>query len=349
MFESILRFILAYGLPVVAAVALLQIVPLLVYAERKISAFIQDREGPNRVHLEIGGIRVLPKGLLQPLADAIKLIFKEDIVPNRADKFLFFLAPALAVVPNAAAFCVIPFGNRIYEYDLQVSSANAGVLVVLAFSSLAVYALAFGGWAANSKFPLMGGLRASAQIISYEITLGLAIISVLLTAGTIDLQEIVRLQAQGFSHWNVFSQPLAFVLLVVAAFAENNRLPFDLPEAEPELVGGYHTEYSGLKFAMFFMGEYLAMVTMSAIIVTLFLGGWSLPGLIDPAANSVSQGFLSVGVFSAKMAVVLFFYIWVRWSLPRFRYDQLMDIGWKRMTPLALANVAVTAIVIAAW
>lgn len=331
---------------------LLQVVPILVYAERKISAFIQDREGPNRVHFTIGGNRIpfLPRGYLQPLADAIKLAFKEDTVPAKADRFLFALAPVIAVVPNAATFCVIPIGNRVGEFDLQVSNANAGVLVVLALSSLAVYALAFGGWAANSKYPLMGGLRATAQVISYEVTLGLALISVLITAGSIDLQTIVHRQAGSFLDWHIFSQPLAFLLLLIAAFAENNRLPFDLPEAESELVGGYHTEYSGMKFSMFFMGEYLAMVTMSALVVTFFLGGWSLPlplfGLDEMAAQSSwTWGLISVAVFLAKVGFILFFYIWVRWTLPRFRYDQLMNLGWKVLTPLALLNIGITTLV----
>lgn len=348
-----MELLITITVAVAVAIALLQVVPLLVYAERKISAWIQDREGPNRVHLTIKGVAVMPKGLLQPLADAIKLMFKEDMVPARADRFLFMLAPVLAVVPNAAAFCVIPFGDNWviasmgWDINLQVSNANAGILVTLALSSLAVYALAFGGWAANSKFPLMGGLRATAQIISYEIALGLALISVLLTAGTLDLQEIVHNQAHSFTDWNMFKQPLAFFILFVAAFAENNRLPFDLPEAEPELVGGYHTEYSGLKFSMFFMGEYLAMVSMSGVIVTLFMGGWSLPGIIDPGSLSFFHGPATVLCFVVKMALVLFFYIWVRWTLPRFRYDQLMNIGWKKLVPLALLNIGLTALVLA--
>lgn len=337
-----------------AVVFLLTIVPLLVYAERKVSALIQDREGPNRVHLEINGVRLTPKGLLQPLADAIKLIFKEDLIPAKADKFLFALAPVIAVVPNAAAFCVIPFGNRIGEVDLQVADANAGILIILAMTGISVYALALGGWAANSKYPLMGGVRATAQVISYEIALGLALLSVLMTAGTLDLQEIVRGQASSFLDWNICKQPLAFVLLLVAGFAENNRQPFDMPEAEPELVGGYHTEYSGMKFAMFFMGEYLAMVTMSSVVVTLFLGGWSLPIslpgiglLVDPGSSSLLTGVLSMGVFVVKLVLMLWLYIQVRWTIPRFRYDQLMNLGWKRLIPLALANLVVTAIVLA--
>lgn len=352
-------------LALVATGALLGVVPLLIYLERKISAFIQGREGPNRVHLSIGGQAITPRGILQPLADAIKLIFKEDAVPARADRFFFFMAPWVAVVTNAATFCVIPFGSRIQitedtpvlgsllgamEINLQVADANAGILVILALSSLAVYALAFGGWSANSKYPLMGGLRATAQVISYEITLGLALVSVLLTAGTLDLQEIVQRQAAGsygILSWNVFTQPLACLLLVIAAFAENNRLPFDLPEAEPELVGGYHTEYSGLKFAMFFMGEYIAMITMSSVVVTLFFGGWSLPGVVDPAGSGLVNGLLSVLVFAAKTGVMLFLYIHVRWSIPRFRYDTLMGLGWKKLVPISLANIAVTALVLA--
>jgi len=216
-----------------AVVFLLTIVPLLVYAERKVSALIQDREGPNRVHLEINGVRLTPKGLLQPLADAIKLIFKEDLIPAKADKFLFALAPVIAVVPNAAAFCVIPFGNRIGEVDLQVADANAGILIILAMTGISVYALALGGWAANSKYPLMGGVRATAQVISYEIALGLALLSVLMTAGTLDLQEIVRGQASSFLDWNICKQPLAFVLLLVAGFAEITANPSTCPKPSP--------------------------------------------------------------------------------------------------------------------
>lgn len=345
--NSSVAFLFSVFLALAAMIGLLQIVPLLVYFERKISAWIQDRVGPNRVHLEIQGMAIGPRGILQPLADAIKLAFKEDTIPDRADRFLFLLAPALAVVPNGAAFCVIPFSNRWGEWDIQVSSASGGILVIMALSSLAVYALAFGGWASNSKFPLMGGMRATAQVISYEITLGLALVAVLMVTGTLDLQQIVRDQAHSYSDWLVFRQPLAFVLLTIAAFAENNRLPFDLPEAEPELVGGYHTEYSGLKFSMFFMGEYLAMLTMSAVIVTLFFGGWALPGLVDPGASSLFAGvLLPLAVFAGKMSVILFVYIWVRWSMPRFKYDQLMDLGWKRLVPLALLNIGATALVL---
>lgn len=322
--------------------ALLTAVPILVYLERKISAYIQDRIGPNRIG---------PVGLLQPVADAVKAIFKEDIVPDHVDKLLYVLAPVLAFLPPALAFAVIPFGHSIRVSDrlieLVLAPANAGVLFLLAIASVGVYGICFGGWASNNKWSLLGALRSSAQMISYEIPLGLAFVSVLMMSGTLDLARIVEQQSGyylGFiPAWNICTQPLAFVIFLVAAFAETNRLPFDLPECEPELVGGYHTEYSSMKFAMFFMGEYLAMVTMSAILVTLFLGGWSFPG-IDPASTTIASGVASVVAFSVKVGLVLFVYIWVRWTLPRFRYDQLMSLGWKVLVPLSLANVVVTGI-----
>ncbi len=226
---------------------------------------------------------------------------------------------------------------------------DVGILFVLAFTSLGVYGIAFGGWASNSKFPLLAALRSSAQMISYEVAMGLAVVAVVMTAGSVDLREIVMAQQPAWfgviPQWFIFKQPIAALLFLVAAFAENNRLPFDLPEAESELVGGYHTEYSGMKFAMFFLGEYVAMITMSAVFVSLFLGGWGLPGLIDPAATSVGSALLSFAVFMTKVAAMLFFYLWVRWTLPRFRYDQLMKLGWKVLIPLALFNVLATGVV----
>ena len=307
---------------------IMTLVPMLVLAERRISAAIQNRVGPNRVG---------PMGLLQPLADVIKLLFKEEITPNRADKTLYFLGPFLAFAPAAIAFIAIPVGK-----DLQVADLSVGVLYVLAVTSLGVYGISFGGWASNSKYSLLGGIRSSAQIISYEIAMGLAIVSVLMISGNVHLGSIVEWQAE--NGWIIFYQPLAFIIFLVAAFAENNRLPFDMAECESELVGGFHTEYTGMKFGMFFLGEYIAMIVMSALLVTLFLGGW------DPVFFELPEGAagtaISVLCFTVKLLAVLFLYIWVRWTLPRFRYDQLMKLGWKAFVPLALLNIVLTGIVV---
>ena len=307
---------------------IMTLAPMLVMAERRICAAIQNRIGPNRVG---------PMGLLQPLADVIKLLFKEDIIPDRADRTLFSLAPLLAFAPAAIAFVAIPVGR-----DLQVADLNVGVLYVLAITSLGVYGISFGGWASNSKYSLLGGIRSSAQIISYEIAMGLAIVSVLMIAGDVHLGSIVEWQAE--NGWIIFYQPLAFIIFLVAAFAENNRLPFDMAECESELVGGFHTEYTGMKFGMFFLGEYIAMIVMSALLVTLFLGGW------DPVFFELPEGAagtaISVLCFTVKLLAVLFLYIWVRWTLPRFRYDQLMKLGWKTLVPLALLNIVLTGIVV---
>ena len=316
-----LRAVLIFG-------GIMTLVPMLVLAERRIAAVIQNRIGPNRVG---------PLGLLQPLADVIKLLFKEDITPNRADRILFSLAPFLAFAPAAIAFVAIPVGK-----DLQVADLSIGVLYVLAVTSLGVYGISFGGWASNSKYSLLGGIRSSAQIISYEIAMGLAIVSVLMVAGNIRLGSIVEWQAE--HGWIIFYQPVAFMIFLVAAFAENNRLPFDMAECEAELVGGFHTEYTGMKFGMFFLGEYIAMIVMSALLVTLFLGGW------DPVFFELPEGpagtAISVLCFVLKLLAVLFLYIWVRWTLPRFRYDQLMRLGWKTLVPLALLNIVLTGIIV---
>ena len=307
---------------------IMTLAPMLVMAERRISAAIQNRIGPNRVG---------PMGLLQPLADVIKLLFKEEIIPDRADRTLFNLAPLLAFAPAAISFVAIPVGR-----DLQVADLNVGVLYVLAITSLGVYGISFGGWASNSKYSLLGGIRSSAQIISYEIAMGLAIVSVLMISGHVHLGSIVEWQAA--NGWIIFYQPLAFIIFLVAAFAENNRLPFDMAECESELVGGFHTEYTGMKFGMFFLGEYIAMIVMSALLVTLFLGGW------DPVFFELPEGAagtaISVLCFTVKLLAVLFLYIWVRWTLPRFRYDQLMKLGWKAFVPLALLNIVLTGIVV---
>lgn len=339
------RFIFLEGLKIFLALfCFMNSVPVLVYAERRVAGFIQDRVGPNRVG---------PLGLLQPFADALKLLMKEDLIPAGVDRALYILGPMLAFLPAALAFAVVPFGNRMTLWGqtprLQIADANVGILFVFAVTSLGVYGLAFAGWASNNKFSLLGSLRASAQLISYEIAMGLALISILMVSGTVSMNDIVLQQADrrflGFlPGWNIFCQPLAFLIFWIAAFAENNRLPFDLPEAEPELIGGYHTEYAGMKFSMFFMGEYLAMVSMSGVMVTLFLGGWHFPGIVDTFDYSIWGGLKSMVVFAVKTGLLLFIAIMVRWTLPRFRYDQLMRLGWNTLVPLALMNVIVTGV-----
>jgi NADH-quinone oxidoreductase subunit H len=341
----------------------LALTPLLVIIERRLSAFMQGRVGPNRVDTpligRLGGL--LPRGLGHPLADAIKLLFKEDIIPERADKFLFLAGPVLVLVPPALGMIVIPFGSRIGTEQLQVADLGIGILWTMSVLSVAVYGIAFGGWASNNKFSLLGGLRASAQLISYELALGLSILTViLLTAavapeGTLNPQEIVRRQ---MGIWNIFGggnpllapfAMLTFLLFFISALAENNRVPFDLPECEAELVGGYHTEYSSMKFSVFMMGEYVGMTLMSSLMVTFFFGGWTLPfgrGINEWLDNGVWwHGLLSVGIFIAKIMVLLVLYVAIRWTLPRFKYNQLMDLGWKRMVPIALANLAVVTVV----
>ena len=418
----------------------LQIVPGCIYFERKIAAYVQGRLGPNRVNFEVGHLRhllpasmrdAIPEGVarvklipgsLQPLADAIKLAFKEEIVPRNADKVLWYIAPALAFIPVGTALCFLPFGAtwefgpthllgfEVGRHSIEMSVAGgvvAGMLMLFAISSLGAYGIACGGWGSGSKFPLMGAVRGVAQVISYEVPMGLAFVIALVSVGSIDGQEIVRNQAEswgGFG-WLIFRQPLAALIFLVAMFAENNRLPFDLPEAEPELVGGYHTEYSGLKFAVFFLGEYCAMILMCGLFTTLFLGGWAMPELLTSTGwglstrlvfglggglvigllfagavgnrSPVGAAFvfflalgaglfaavwpgvspvggllnvvLSIVIFSVKMLSVLWLQLWIRWTLPRFRYDQLMTMGWKVLTPLALVNLAITAIVISVW
>lgn len=319
----------------VAVVLLLSIVAYTVLAERKICAAIQDRVGPNRAG---------PWGLLQPAADAIKAFLKEDFVPAHVRKAYFWLAPALAMTPALLTIAVIPFGSQLGAQRMVIADLNVGVLYTFGIVSLGVYGIVLAGYAANSKYPFLGGIRASAQMISYEIAMGLSVIPVFLLVGSLNLGRVIEYQAGGLPDWLVFKQPLAFAIFLAAAFAETNRLPFDLPEAEQELAGGYNVEYSSIKFAMFFLGEYANMVAASALMVTLFLGGWTLPvaGLNQPA-TTLAGGLAHVGIFLAKVLALLVVFIWVRWMWPRFRYDQLMDLGWKRLLPLALANVVVTA------
>ncbi len=326
------------------------VVPIMVILERRISAWIQLRVGPNRVG---------PLGLFQPLADLVKFLGKEDFVPAQADKVLFWLAPALTAIPPFLVMALIPFGPamEVAGRDLQlvVVDSPVAMLLILALSSLTVYGIAIGGWASASKYSLLGGLRSSAQMISYELALGLSVLAVVCVSGSLNLVEIVQRQTQffGFAEngnwagWNVFSQPLAFLVFLIASYAETNRLPFDLPEAESELVGGYHTEYSATKFALFFMGEYVGMLAMSCLVVLLFLGGWHLPGLSLLPLSKNLFALVSVGVFMAKVGFFLLLFIQVRWTLPRFRYDQLMRLGWKVLLPIALINLLITGAVVA--
>tara|TARA_B000000460_G_scaffold6520_1_gene4609 strand:- start:2823 stop:3857 length:1035 start_codon:yes stop_codon:yes gene_type:complete len=321
---------------VVFAVTLLTVLGM-VYAERRVSAFMQGRLGPNRVG---------PKGLLQPVADGIKFLMKEDIIPASVDKPIFVLAPAILLIPALMTFAVIPFGSDITLFGrnipLQVADVNVGILYVLALTSIGVYGIVLAGWSSNNKYSLLGGLRSSAQLISYELAMGLAVVSIILLSGSLKLDDIVADQQGHLFSWNLFKQPLAFIIFLIAVYAETNRLPFDLSEAEQELVGGYHTEYSSMKFAMFFMAEYANMITAAALTVTLFFGGWDVP-LVNESSLGIWGALLSVLSFSLKMGFFLFLFIWVRWTFPRFRYDQLMKIGWKVMLPLALFNIFITA------
>ena len=307
-----------------------------VLVERRVCAFIQGRIGPNRVG---------PFGLLQPVADGVKAFFKEEFTPAHVRKIYFVLAPALALMPAVLNLAVIPFGSRIGEQQMVLANLNVGILYTFGMVSLGVYSIVLAGYAANSKYPFLGGIRSSAQLISYEIAMGMSVIPVFMLVGSLNLSDVITYQAHGLFSWLVFKQPLAFGIFLVAAFAETNRTPFDLPEAEQELAGGYNIEYSSMKFAMFFMGEYCNMILASAMMVTLFFGGWTLPWFgLDQPATTLLGGIAHIGIFLAKLCAFLMVFIWVRWMWPRFRYDQLMDLGWRRFIPLALGNIVVTAV-----
>lgn len=333
---DLLGFIIVSVKVVVVFAAIMVAVMGMMYGERRISAFIQNRLGPNRVG---------PMGMFQPLADGLKFFMKEDIVPAGVNKPIFILAPTMLLIPALMTFAVIPFGAplRLFgrEITLQVADVNIGILYILALTSIGVYGIVLAGWSSNSKYPLLGGLRSSAQLISYELAMGLAIVSIVLMSGSLRLGDIVADQQGHLLSWNIFKQPLAFLIFLIAAYAETNRLPFDLTEAEQELVGGYHTEYSSMKFAMFFLAEYANMVTASALTVTLFFGGWDIPGIDEGALGNLGW-IVSAILFVAKTAMFLFLYIWVRWTFPRFRYDQLMALGWKVLLPLAILNIFFT-------
>ncbi len=323
---------------VVVAHLLIIGVMVMIWAERRVSGWMQDRLGPNRVG---------PQGLLQPIADGIKFLFKEELIPNHVDKPIYVLAPALLLVPAMITVAVVPFGNSIEiagrEIFLQIADINIGILYVLAITSLGVYGVVLGAWASNNKYSLLGGLRSSAQMISYELTLGLSIIGVLMLSSSLSLRDIAAEQGAYPWKWNFLIHFPAFLAFTTAMFAETNRLPFDLAEAEQELVAGYHTEYSSMKFAMFFMAEYMNMIVGSAVTVSLFLGGWHFFGL-ENLGGPVLSGLISFGIFFIKTAIFLFVFIWVRWTLPRFRYDGLMNLGWKFLLPVALSSVVVTGI-----
>ncbi len=365
----------------------LPMVSYTVYAERKVSAMIQDRIGPNRVGIPLtlfGGKKDFSFfGLAQPVADAVKLLIKEDFTPNHVNKFYYWLAPALGVAPALITLAVIPFGSFLNFDPILVPLGNAiginlsfgaipmvianvdvGVLFIFAIASVGVYGIVLAGWSANSKYPFLGGIRSSSQMISYELSLGLSVIPIFLLVGNLNLSAIVQYQIdngwlilpfgphgftlQRFLLW--IPMLISFIVFTVAMFAETNRLPFDLPEAEQELVGGYHTEYSSMKFALFFLGEYAAMIAGSSVIVTLFFGAWHLPFIPDGSIGGLAGlffGLVNIAAFFGKVACLLIFFIWVRWTLPRFRYDQLMKLGWYFFFELALVNIFIAAIILA--
>ncbi len=331
--SSVVKIVVVFTVIMVA-------VALLTLAERRICAWMQDRLGPNRVG---------PQGLLQPAADGLKNLMKEETLPAQADRVLFMLAPAMSFVPALLTFAVIPFATPLPtpwgEVDMVVANLPVGFLYILAFGSLGVYGLVLAGWSSNNKYSLLGGLRASAQMISYEIAMGMSTVAVLLLAGNVTLTDVIAKQSPSLFTWNVFPLALAYFIFTVAAFAETNRLPFDLPEAEGELIAGYHTEYSAMKFSMFYIAEYANMVTASALMTTLFFGGWDIPFTTwdNTPPWTLLKTILTLAMFSSKVSVFLFLYIWVRWTLPRFRYDQLMALGWRVMLPLALGYLTVIA------
>jgi NADH-quinone oxidoreductase subunit H len=325
-------------------------VAYLIYVERKVAAYAQDRIGPNRAGREFG----IPFGLLQPLADGAKMLLKEDVVPSYVNKPLYLLAPMIAIVMATIGFAVIPFGPvgisapglpGGYRVDFQIAPyIDIGIVYVFAIGSLAVYGVILAGWASNNKYSFLGGLRSSAQLISYEIPLGLSIMGTVLIAGSLDLNDIINWQDRHV--WGIVVAPVGFLIFLVSAFAETNRLPFDLPESEQELIGGFHTEYSAMKFGMFFLGEYLHVITVSFLTVILFFGGWDIPFVLNQNQTGWIFAILKMLVIVTKVALMILFMMWIRWTLPRFRYDQLMDLAWKSLIPLAIVNLVATAAIV---
>jgi NADH-quinone oxidoreductase subunit H len=327
----------------------IQVVPVMLWVERRGAALIQDRPGPNRVG---------PFGLLQPVADVIKMLMKENQIPLQVNRFLFLLGPFLCLLPASLTIAALPFGEYIEIFDrrvfLQIAQIDVGILYILAIGSLGIYGILFGGWASNNKFSLIGAMRATSQIISYEIPLGLAAIAAVTLYGTFSLRDMVQMQEGVWGilpNWGIFYQPLAFFIFFISAFAETNRLPFDLPETEAELVAGFHTEYGSMNFATFFMAEYMNMATMSGIMVSMFFGGWHLPWITDTALFEILGsrnllGLIQIMTFIAKVSFFMIVFVWVRWTVPRFRYDQLLRLSWRNLIPLGLFNLIVTALVL---
>jgi NADH-quinone oxidoreductase subunit H len=330
---------------VVVVSASLVIAMYTTFAERKVAAVLQDRRGPNRAG---------PFGLLQPLADGLKLFFKEEIIPNLSSKFLFILGPALAMLTAVMTSAVIPWGDKVQlfgrDINLQIADINIGILYVFGVVSLGVYGIMIGSWASNNKFSLMGGLRAASQIISYELAMGISLIALLMVTGTLSLKEMVVQQQQGgwggLLSWNILKQPLGFLIFLICSFAECNRTPFDLPEAENELIGGYHTEYSSMKLGFYLFAEYINMFVSSVIMATLFFGGYDMPFVDEATLSPNIAAIIGIVALMAKVVFFIFLFMWVRWTIPRFRYDQLMHLGWRILIPLALFNMLVTGAVI---
>lgn len=323
------------ALIVVVVLATLGIAMYATFAERKVAAVLQDRRGPNRAG---------PFGILQPLADGVKLFFKEEIIPNFSNRFLFILGPALAMLTAIMTGAVVPWGDHVHffgrDISLQIADVNVGILYVFAVVSLGVYGIMIGSWASNNKYSLMGGLRAASQIISYELAMGISLIALLMVTGTLSLKEMVVQQQHGM--WNIVYQPLGFLIFLICAFAECNRTPFDLAEAENELIGGYHTEYSSMKLGFYLFAEYVNMFISSVMMSTLFFGGYDMPFVDESTLSANWAAVVGILALGAKFGFFLFFFMWVRWTIPRFRYDQLMNLGWRILIPLALVNMLVT-------
>ena len=335
--------LIKFGLIVIIFLISLLIAMYSTYAERKVAAFLQDRVGPDRAG---------PWGILQPLADGGKMFLKEEIIPTNANGFLFIAGPSLAILVSCIGSAVIPWGQKLtigsQVIDLQVADVNVGVLYIFGVVSLGVYGIMIGGWASNNKYSLLGAIRAASQNISYEIAMGLSIIALLMTTGTLSLRHIAE-QQSGFWHghwftWNAFSQPLGFLIFLICAFAETNRSPFDLPECETELVGGYHTEYSSMKLGFYLFSEYINMFVSGAVMATLYFGGYNFPFMHHLGLSENWVTILGVVALFLKIFFFIFFFMWVRWTIPRFRYDQLMDLGWKVLIPLSIANIVITGV-----
>jgi NADH-quinone oxidoreductase subunit H len=324
---------------VIVVMASLLIAMYATYGERKIAAVLQDRRGPNRAG---------PFGILQPVADGLKLFFKEEIIPDFSSKFLFILGPSLAMLTAIMTSAIVPWGDKVHFFDrdisLQIADVNVGILYVFAVVSMGVYGIMIGSWASNNKFSLIGGLRAASQIISYELAMGISLIALLMVTGTLSLKEMVVQQQE--SYWNIFYQPLGFLLFLICSFAECNRTPFDLAEAENELIGGYHAEYSSMKLGFYLFSEYINMFISSVIMSTLFFGGYDIPFLNEADYDQNWMALFGVMALMAKVLGFIFLFMWVRWTIPRFRYDQLMNLGWRILIPLALVNMLVTGALI---